>query len=160
MASVFGLKPSETDYETNFFGLLSIVYSVFTGQTFLFLYERQMNIAQETYGEVFALELLVQQTFVACEDPEYRALMAMYVRQYMIEEVYNPADMESPFKCGGTYMNILSLLVGMQVGRERGYNRIRVEKSQNRDASQTGIFRAQPFILPLTELRSPRIWSC
>ncbi len=39
-----------------------------------------MNIVQETYGEVFALELLVQQMFVSCQDPEYRALMAMSVR--------------------------------------------------------------------------------
>ncbi|GAX76283.1 hypothetical protein CEUSTIGMA_g3728.t1 [Chlamydomonas eustigma] len=73
-----------------------------------------MNIAQETYGEVFALELLVQQMFVSCQDPEYRALMAMSVRQYMIEEVYNPSDSESPFTCGGAYMNILGLLVAMQ----------------------------------------------
>ena len=42
--------------------------------------QRQMNIVQETYGEVFALELLVQQMFVSCDDPEYRALMALAVR--------------------------------------------------------------------------------
>lgn len=42
--------------------------------------QRQMNIVQETYGEVFALELLVQQMFISCNDPEYRALMAIAVR--------------------------------------------------------------------------------
>ena len=51
-----------------------------------------MNIVQETFAEVFALELLVQQMFISCNEPEYRALMAISVRQYMREEVYNPSD--------------------------------------------------------------------
>lgn len=113
-AMFWGVRPSDSNFETGFFGLLSIVYSVFSGQTFLFLYERQINIVQETYGEVFALELLVQQTFVACDDIETRRLMARSVRLYMKEELYNPRDMDSPFTPGSTYQGILKQMLKMQ----------------------------------------------
>jgi hypothetical protein len=113
-AAFWGIAPSDSNFETGFFGLLSIVYSVFSGQTFLFLYERQINIVQETYSEVFALELLVQQTFVACPDAELRRLMARSIRLYMKEELYNPRDAESPFTKGSTYQGILSQMLKMQ----------------------------------------------
>ena len=38
-AVTWGVRPTDSNFETSFFGLLSVVYSVFTGQTFLFLYE-------------------------------------------------------------------------------------------------------------------------
>ena len=38
-AVTWGVEPQDSNFETSFFGLLSVVYSVFTGQTFLFLYE-------------------------------------------------------------------------------------------------------------------------
>ena len=43
-AATWGVVPTDSNFETSFFGLLSVVYSVFTGQTFLFLYEVSMQI--------------------------------------------------------------------------------------------------------------------
>ncbi len=40
------------------------------------LWQRQLSIVQELYGEVFALELLVQQVFVSCEDVALRSKLA------------------------------------------------------------------------------------
>ena len=48
---------------------------------------------QELYGEVFSLELLVQQVFVCCDDASLRAKMAKSVKKYIAEELYNPVDM-------------------------------------------------------------------
>lgn len=113
-ASFWGIKPSVDDFESSFFGLLSIVYSVFAGQTFLFLFERQINMVQELYGEVFALELLVQQTFLVCHSQELKGQLAAAVRTYMREEVYTPEDMSSPFRKTGPYMAILQILARMK----------------------------------------------
>jgi len=104
----------DTTFETSFFGLVSIVYGLFSGQTFLFLYERQVNIVQELYGEVFALELLLQQTFVACQEKELRCQMADSVREYLRTELYDPVDMESPFMQQSAYMRILNLILRMK----------------------------------------------
>lgn len=116
-ANLFGIKPSVDDFESSFFGLLSIVYSVFAGQTFLFLYERQINIVQELYGEIFALELLVQETFLCCNDPGIRKELAWKVSHYLQKEIYSPMDMSSPFDSESPYMQILDALTKMQ---ERG----------------------------------------
>lgn len=48
---------------------------------------------QELYGEVFALELLVQQVFVCCDNASLRGEMAISVKKYIAEELYNPVDM-------------------------------------------------------------------
>lgn len=46
-ATVWGLSPdpqASSNFETSFFGLLSIVYGLFASQTFLFLYEVVVQI--------------------------------------------------------------------------------------------------------------------
>ncbi len=48
---------------------------------------RQVNIVQELYGEVFALELLVQAQLLAVKDKGFRSAMAQCVRRYMTSEV-------------------------------------------------------------------------
>jgi hypothetical protein len=104
---------SSNIFETSFFSLLSFVYGLFSGQTFLFLYERQVNVLQELYAEVFALEILIQLTFATYADADLRAKMANALRSYVRSEIYDPAEMSSPFDedgpYHGPYMQVLDL---------------------------------------------------
>ncbi len=86
----FHLQGAQTNFETSFFGLVSLLYSLFAGRglrgrvqfhihfplatnslsklpgnTFLFLYERQMNIVEELYSEAcfFAPIVCTHQNF-------------------------------------------------------------------------------------------------
>ena len=101
---------SNTTYETSFFSLLSFVYGLFSGQTFLFLYERQVNVQQELYGEIFALESILELSFISCQDAEMRAQMARAVQLYVQNEIYTPCDMTSPFEETGPFMMILNTI--------------------------------------------------
>lgn len=44
------------------------------------LVQRQVSIVQELFGEVFALELLVQRSFVACQEAGMRKRLAQATR--------------------------------------------------------------------------------
>lgn len=111
IASTFmSLSSTSNNFETSFFSLLSFVYGLFSGQTFLFLYERQVDILQELYSEIFALENLIQLTFVSCPDVELRSRMADSLQRYVRSEVYDPSDMTSPFDEKGPYMEILDTI--------------------------------------------------
>lgn len=49
--------------------------------------QRQVSIVQELFGEVFALELLVQRSFVACQEAGMRKRLARATRCVELERV-------------------------------------------------------------------------
>jgi len=115
VADFWDLKPgSDASFENSFFSLVGIIYGLLSGNTFLFLYERQVNIVQELYGEAFALELLLQQTFLAVDDPEVRAIMSKSCRRYIREEMYMPTEMSSPFTPDSAFVEIVGHVVEEQ----------------------------------------------
>eukprot|EP00798_Chlamydomonas_sp_ICE-L_P006320 gene6320-2943_t len=98
----------DSGFVTTFLSLVSILYALLASNTFIFCYERQTNIIQELYAEAYAIEMILMQTLGSVTDnKDIRVGMARCVKRYIVEEMFFPEEMESPYVCDGAFMEIL-----------------------------------------------------
>lgn len=135
-----------TPLQNSFFSELSLLFSIFSGNTMAFLYNRQKDLVAQFYEEISILEEVMEEAAYALGDEAFGILRQ--VRKYIDQEIRSEINQLPPFEDG---LALSAIRSEARRFRDKGATvdglmEATLKLAQSQNMRQAASLRALPFV--------------